>query len=59
MATSQNPRREYHSPQRRAQAERTQQRVVAAARDLLTSKGWAAMTMAEVAREAGISSAML
>lgn len=59
MATSQNPRRDYHSPQRRAQAERTQQRVVAAARDLLTSKGWAAMTMAEVAREAGISSAML
>mgnify|MGYP000909107039 CR=1 FL=1 len=31
MATSQNPRRDYHSPQRRAQAERTQQRVVAAA----------------------------
>lgn len=51
--------RRYESPQRREQALQTERRIVGAATELLTERGWAATTLAQVARAAGISSAML
>jgi len=47
--------RSYHSPQRREQAATTRSSVLAAARDLLEHQGYAATTVADVARLAGVS----
>jgi len=47
--------RSYCSPQRREQAVATRLSVLAAARDLLQDKGYAATTVADVARLAGVS----
>jgi len=47
--------RSYRSPQRREQAVTTRLTVLAAARDLLQDKGYAATTVAEVAVRAGVS----
>lgn len=52
-------RRAYHSPLRREQGERTERRIVDAAAGLLVAKGWSGMTMTDVAKAAGVSSAML
>jgi len=47
--------RSYRSPQRRERAAATRLSVLAAARDLLMDKGYAATTVAEVASRAGVS----
>jgi AcrR family transcriptional regulator len=47
--------RSYRSPRRREQAAATRLSVLAAARELLQDKGYAATTIAEVARRAGVS----
>lgn len=47
--------RSYSSPRRREQAVATRLSVLAAARDLLQDKGYAATTVADVARLAGVS----
>jgi AcrR family transcriptional regulator len=47
--------RSYRSPQRREQALATRLSVLAAARELLQDKGYAATTVAEIARLAGVS----
>jgi AcrR family transcriptional regulator len=47
--------RSYRSPQRREQASATRLSVLAAARDLLQDKGYAATTVSDVARRAGVS----
>lgn len=47
--------RSYRSPQRREQAAATRSTILAAAQDLLRDKGYAATTVAEVARRAGVS----
>jgi AcrR family transcriptional regulator len=47
--------RSYRSPQRREQARATRLAVLAAARDLLQDKGYAATTVADVAARAGVS----
>lgn len=51
--------RAYHSPQRREQARQTERRIVEAATELLVGRGWNATTLADVAKTAGISPAML
>jgi AcrR family transcriptional regulator len=48
-------RRTYDSSGRRSAASRTQERVVRAATDLMVRRGYAATTVAEVARAAGVS----
>ncbi|GAA1909401.1 hypothetical protein GCM10009837_37100 [Streptomyces durmitorensis] len=48
-------RRGYDSQRRQAQAHQTRVEIVGAARQLFVSRGWAATTMREVAREAGVS----
>ncbi|MEU5955035.1 helix-turn-helix domain-containing protein [Streptomyces sp. NPDC047525] len=48
-------RRSYDSQRRQAQAHQTRVEIVGAARHLFVSRGWAATTMREVAREAGVS----
>jgi AcrR family transcriptional regulator len=53
---SQNPaRRPYHSPARRRQAEQTRMRILAAARELFRSAGYAASTMEAIAASAQVS----
>jgi len=47
--------RSYRSPQRREQAVATRLSVLSAARDLLQDKGYAATTVADIARLAGVS----
>jgi len=47
--------RSYRSPQRREHAAATRLAVLAAARDLFQDKGYAATTVADVARRAGVS----
>ncbi len=47
--------RSYRSPQRRQRAEATRLSVLAAARDLFQDRGYAATTVAGVARSAGVS----
>ncbi|NIH77932.1 TetR/AcrR family transcriptional regulator [Amycolatopsis viridis] len=49
------PRRRYHSPRRAAQAAQTRQAILTAARDLLAESGYPAMTVAQVARRAGVA----
>jgi AcrR family transcriptional regulator len=48
-------RRRYHSPLRAEQADGTRRRVLAAARDLFLTRGYAGTTVAAVARAAGVS----
>src|SRR5215207_4617853 len=48
-------KRSYDSAARRSQAAGTQQRIVAATRELFLSTGYAATTMADVAAAAGVS----
>ncbi|MGI8532839.1 MAG: TetR/AcrR family transcriptional regulator [Geodermatophilaceae bacterium] len=48
------PRR-YHAPGRVENAARTRRAVLAAARELFTSNGYAATTVAQIAREAGVA----
>lgn len=52
---SEKEKRPYHSQIRLRQAEETHQRILAAARQLLTSKGYARMTLEEIAQVAGVS----
>ncbi len=47
--------RTYHSPRRREHAATTRSSVLAAAGDLLRDKGYAATTVADIARVAGVS----
>ncbi|MGI9156043.1 MAG: TetR/AcrR family transcriptional regulator [Marmoricola sp.] len=54
MAASVNTRR-YHSPARRAAADRTRSRILRTARQLFLSKGYAATSVAEIARKARVS----
>jgi AcrR family transcriptional regulator len=49
------PRRAYRSPRRREQAQETRRRMLAAAGRLLAADGYAGMTIAAVAREAGVA----
>ncbi|HEX5812998.1 MAG TPA: TetR family transcriptional regulator, partial [Pseudonocardia sp.] len=44
------PRRRYHAPQRAEQAAATRRAVLDAARELFTTRGYPATTVAEVAR---------
>jgi AcrR family transcriptional regulator len=48
-------KRAYASPLRQENAEATRARIVAAATELMTARGYAATTMAEVARDAGVA----
>jgi AcrR family transcriptional regulator len=48
-------RRPYHSPARRRQAEQTRARILAAARDLFRSAGYAATTLEAIASSAQVS----
>jgi AcrR family transcriptional regulator len=47
--------RRYHSPRRAEQAAQTRHAVLAAARELFVSNGYAATTVAEIAREARVA----
>ena len=52
--TSDIVKRPYHSPLRRAQAEATRSRVLESGLRLFSRQGYAATTIAEIAREAGV-----
>jgi AcrR family transcriptional regulator len=52
--TSDIVKRPYHSPLRRAQAEATRSKVLDGALHLFAQQGYAATTIAEIAREAGV-----
>jgi len=52
---SATPSRPYHSPARQRQAEQTRARILAAARDLFRSAGYAATTMEAIASSAQVS----
>lgn len=49
------PRRRYHAPQRAEQAAATRSAVLDAARELFTTRGYPATTVADVARRAGVN----
>lgn len=49
------PTRAYESPRRQAQAEATRRDILAAAQRLFEANGYPATTMAEIAKEAGVS----
>jgi AcrR family transcriptional regulator len=49
------PRRAYHSPRRRQQADATRREILEAARRLFERQGYAATTMAAIAAEAGVA----
>ncbi|RZQ60260.1 TetR/AcrR family transcriptional regulator [Amycolatopsis suaedae] len=53
--TAEPGRRRYDSTRRAAQAEQTKAEIARAARALFVSRGWAATTVRDVAREAGVS----
>lgn len=53
--TAETGRRRYDSLRRTVQAQKTQTEIAEAARRLFVSQGWAATTVREVAREAGVS----
>ena len=55
MTGAAEPRRRYHSPRREAQAAATRREILEAAGRLFERDGYAATTMAAVAREAGVS----
>jgi TetR/AcrR family transcriptional regulator, regulator of autoinduction and epiphytic fitness len=50
-----NPRRPYHSPKRQAQAAQTRARMLQAAAELFAERGYVRTTVADVARQAGVS----
>src|SRR3954454_842790 len=47
--------RSYHAPQRAEQAAQTRRAILAAARELFTSRGYAATTVAQIAALAGVN----
>lgn len=47
--------RSYNSPQREQQAQATRRRILTAATELFATRGYPAVTMAEIARHAGVS----
>jgi len=53
--TAKRDARRYHSPRRAEQAAQTRHAVLEAARDLFVSNGYAATTVAEIAREARVA----
>ncbi len=53
--TAKRDARRYHSPRRAEQAAQTRRAVLAAARDLFVGRGYAATTVAEIAREARVA----
>ncbi len=53
------PTRRYHSPKRRQQADATRNRILAAAGRLFAERGYAAVTMEAIARQAKISLATI
>jgi AcrR family transcriptional regulator len=53
--TAKRDARRYHSPRRAEQAAQTRRAVLAAARDLFVGQGYAATTVAEIAREARVA----
>jgi AcrR family transcriptional regulator len=55
MADAVKRRRRYHSPLRAEQADGTRRRVLAAARDLFLTRGYAGTTVAAVAQAAGVA----
>lgn len=55
LQQNQENKRSYHSPMRQRQAEETRQRIVAVARDLLTTQGYVGMTMEAIAEAAEVS----
>jgi AcrR family transcriptional regulator len=57
--TSPAPRRGYHSPKRRQQADATRQRILVAAERLFAERGFATVTMEAIARAAHVSLATL
>jgi AcrR family transcriptional regulator len=48
-------KRRYHAPVRTEQAAQTRQRILQAAAEAFAQRGWAGTTIAEVAREAGVT----
>src|SRR5579859_4583363 len=59
LPTSPAPRRGYHSPKRRQQADATRRRILAAAERLFAERGFATVTMEAIARAAHVSLATL
>jgi AcrR family transcriptional regulator len=59
MASSVKPRRQYDSSRRREQARRHRERVIASARALFLSQGYAATTVAMIAADADVSVEMI
>src|SRR5713101_969876 len=55
MTRPEEEKRPYHSPTRQRQAEETRQRILAAARELLTSRGYANTTLEMIAEAAEVS----
>ena len=55
--TDPQPRRAYHSPRRRNQAQATRAAIAAAARELFLARGWSGTTVREVAARAGVGEA--
>lgn len=55
MTEAVKPRRRYHSPRRAGQAAATRRAILEAAQRLFERRGYAATTMAEIAREAGVA----
>jgi AcrR family transcriptional regulator len=53
------PRRAYHSAQRTAQAQRTRERIIAAATEQFVSAGYTATTIRSIAASAGVSVASI
>ena len=54
MSDDVKPRRRYDSTRRQAQAARTRQDILAAARDLFLERGYAGTTLAAIAKAAGV-----
>ncbi len=55
MSGDVKPRRPYHSPRRREQAEQTRSQILRAAQRLFERDGYAATSMAAIAKAAGVS----
>jgi AcrR family transcriptional regulator len=56
MAKGNNPRkRAYHAPRRQAQAARTREAIVHAAKELFEQHGWTGTTVGTIAKQAGVS----
>src|SRR5690242_12563627 len=53
--TENQKKRRYHSTRRQAQASETRQQILAAARSLFITRGFAGTTMEAVAQEAGVA----